>query len=101
MDMPKVFPLVGTYKQKGTHLENLTAEGNGLIISERAKITRRKPIPFLLHVDSQGNRTYVSSLYQADNCHSCWTFELGGTWYTMSATGPDTYTVTYKAGADE
>ena len=98
--MSKVFPLVGPYKLNGSHLENLTAEGHSLIISQRTNITYGKPASFLLHLDSQGNRTYVSSLYQADDPHT-WTFEVGGTWYTMSATGPDTYSVTYKAGDHE
>ena len=91
--MPKVFSLEGLYKSTGSLLQNLSSPGNGLIVSERARIAHKKAARFLLHVDAEGNRTYLSSLFATKDGQD-WVFEYSGSWFTITASGQDCYSVT-------
>lgn len=87
-----VHDLEGSYKRHGNLLQNLTYPGNGLIVSQRADRAHMKALNFILHVDPQGNRTYISSLYQTDD-PGIWVFEYSGSWFTLQESGADTYSL--------
>ena len=57
--------LTGEYQFSNSTLKGLSTEGITLLISQRHNPTPTKPPYFLLRIDSENGREYVSSLFPA------------------------------------
>ena len=78
--MPK-YDYTGTYSRTGNTLEG----EHRLLIAKRPpeKVTPNKPSTYLLEVQTNGQRTYLSSLYPTPT-DGVFRMEKGGTWYLVN-----------------
>lgn len=81
----KIPPLEGYYKKEGSVLKS--SKGFQLLIRNRSakSTTASKTSQFLLKVDADGNREYVSSLWQTRTAGTH-EFEHNGIRYTVTLT---------------
>jgi hypothetical protein len=72
--------------------------GEKLLICEREKITSRKSKLYLLKINKQGKRSYISSLYGSSPEFE---LEFEGVRYFLTLTDSDTATLKAKTGKGE
>lgn len=74
------YDYTGTYSRTGSTLEGKTT----LLIAQRPKekVTANKPPTYVLEVDGNGSRRYLSSLYPTSTLGR-YRMEKGGTWYYL------------------
>jgi hypothetical protein len=91
----KVFPIQGSYNREGSRLTS--SDGSGLIITHRTPDPTKpnKAENFLLYVTSEGRKDYVSSLWETTTT-GLYSFEYGGTRYSLDLTKPGTAEVKPK-----
>ena len=76
----KIAPILGIYERNGSKLYNPTTT---LLLVQRKKPTKKKPLHYLLRVNSSGQRNYVTSLYETD-CPGEYRAEYNGISYTVT-----------------
>lgn len=81
--MAKIAPLHGTFERNGAKI--FTPNGELLITARPASKTSKAKTPwYLLHIDPNGNRRYVSSLWE--QAPDLYDFEYAGTRYRIDLT---------------
>jgi len=78
--MSQSYNYLGTYTRTGSTLEGKKT----LLIAQRPphKVTANKPPTYVLEVNGDGSRRYLSSLYPTST-HGRFRMEKGGTWYYL------------------
>jgi len=71
----------GDYLQSGIYWQSTTTT-NKLLFVDRSTPSHRKPLTYILHVDGNGKRTYISSLYVTGEPDK-WKIDFKGTTYHL------------------
>jgi hypothetical protein len=73
----------GSYVESGIYWKNTTGTGRILFV-DRPDPTPKKPKTYLLHVDNNDKRHYISSLYST-NVPNVWNIDYQGTAYQVKS----------------
>jgi len=92
--MPRKYNYTGTYERTGNTLKG----EHRLLIAQRPpdKVTPNKPPTYLLEVQEDGKRRYLSSLYPTST-DGVFRMEKGGTWYLVDLGEAHAYVTTQTA----